>query len=114
MEKSLAVSSTTLLLLKLLEEQDLYGYQMIKALAARSDHTFELKAGTLYPLLKGLEEKGFLTSYEQATKENRTRKYYHLTQAGHTALQQKRAEWEDFSAAVNQVLKGGKQHVCLG
>lgn len=58
-DKSLLTGSTTTLILKLLEEKDMYGYEMIETLAQKSDHTFDLKAGTLYPLLHGLEKKGF-------------------------------------------------------
>ena len=50
-DKSLQTGSTGLLLLRLLEEQDLYGYEMIELLAERSNNVFSLKAGTLYPLL---------------------------------------------------------------
>lgn len=46
--KALLSGSTAMLLLKLLEEGDKYGYQMMEALAQRSDQTFQLKAGTLY------------------------------------------------------------------
>ena len=59
-DKTLLSGSTSMLLLKLLEEKDLYGYEMIESLRARSNNVFELKAGTLYPLLHSLEEKGFL------------------------------------------------------
>ena len=55
--KTLLSGSTSMLLLKLLEEKDLYGYEMIESLRARSNNVFELKAGTLYPLLHSLEEK---------------------------------------------------------
>ncbi len=48
-----------LLILRLLEE-DMYGYEMIEALREKSQNVFELKAGTLYPLLHGLEEKNFV------------------------------------------------------
>src|SRR5699024_2738779 len=64
-DKSLISGSTSMLVMKLLEEQDMYGYQMIAALKKRSNNVFELKAGTLYPLLHGKESKGYLTSYEQ-------------------------------------------------
>ena len=64
-DKSLVSGSTTMLLLKLLEEKDMYGYEMIEALRERSQNVFELKAGTLYPLLHNLEEKGMLTVYEK-------------------------------------------------
>ena len=57
-DKSLISGSTSMLVMKLLEEQDMYGYQMIAALKKRSNNVFELKAGTLYPLLHGMESKG--------------------------------------------------------
>ena len=60
-DKSMVSGSMALLVLKLLEDGDKYGYQMIEELKRRSDDTFHLKAGTLYPLLHGLEEKGFVT-----------------------------------------------------
>lgn len=50
-EKSLISGSMTMLLLKLLSEKDMYGYEMIEALRRKSQNVFELKAGTLYPLL---------------------------------------------------------------
>ena len=63
-DKSLVSGSTTMLVLKLLEEKDMYGYEMIDTLRGKSKNVFELKAGTLYPLLHGLEEKGFVEAYE--------------------------------------------------
>ena len=65
LEKSLVSGSTAMLLLKLLSEQDMYGYEMIETLKIRSENVFELKAGTLYPLLHSLEEKGLLTACEK-------------------------------------------------
>ncbi|MBR2896065.1 MAG: helix-turn-helix transcriptional regulator, partial [Oscillospiraceae bacterium] len=60
LERSLVSGSMGMLVMKLLEERDLYGYQMIEELKHRSDDTFHLKAGSLYPLLHGLEEKGYV------------------------------------------------------
>lgn len=57
-DKSLQAGSTSMLLLRLLEEGDRYGYQMIEELENRSDHTFSLKAGTLYPLLHRWRSRG--------------------------------------------------------
>lgn len=51
-----------MLLLALLEGRDMYGYEMIEALRARSNEVFRLKAGTLYPLLHSLEAQGWVTS----------------------------------------------------
>ena len=75
-DKSLLAGSTGLLILRLLEEGDLYGYQMIERLRERSDDTFSLKAGTLYPLLHTLEVQGLVRSYERAADGARVRKYY--------------------------------------
>lgn len=105
-EKSLLAGSTELLLLKLLEQEDMYGYQMIETLRERSDRTFELKAGTLYPLLHGLEQKGCIEAQE-AERGGRVRRYYHLTQTGRRLLAQKEAQWHAYTRAVNRVLKGG-------
>lgn len=106
MDKSLISGSTSMLVLRLLEEGDLYGYQMIERLRERSNHVFELKAGTLYPLLHGMEEKGFLTSYEQE-EGGKVRKYYHLTREGKKALKEKEEEWNTYRSAVEHVLQMG-------
>ncbi|MDF2686574.1 MAG: PadR family transcriptional regulator [Clostridia bacterium] len=108
-DKSLLTGSTTLLVLKLLDGKDMYGYQMIEELEKRSDYTFELKAGTLYPILHGLEEQEIVSSYDDNVVGARTRKYYHLTGKGKKLLNDKRAEWEVYTNAVNRVLKGGAQ-----
>ena len=49
-DKTLLAGSTGMLLLKLLEQEDMYGYQMIEELRRRSNHTFDLKSGTLYQI----------------------------------------------------------------
>lgn len=106
-DKTLLAGSTATLILKLLDGQDMYGYQIIVELARRSDNTFQLKAGTLYPLLHGLEKKGLLESYEEHADSARIRKYYRLTGKGKKYLKEKTAEWKAYSKAVDQVLEGG-------
>ena len=110
-DKTLTSGSTKLLLMKLLEQQDMYGYQMIEELARRSDHAFALKTGTLYPLLHSLEEKELIISYEKDEYAARPRRYYHLERKGQHLLREKEDEWSAFTAAVDRVLKGGG---CLG
>ncbi|MBC5648323.1 PadR family transcriptional regulator [Christensenella tenuis] len=105
-DRSLLTGSTTLLVLKLLENKDMYGYEMIEQLGKRSQNVFALKAGTLYPLLHGLEKKGMVQSYDREAG-GRTRKYYKLTNGGRKLLAEKRKEWDIFSSAVASVLKGG-------
>lgn len=112
-DKTLLAGSTATLILKLLDTQDMYGYQIIEELARRSDDTFQLKAGTLYPLLHGLEKKGYLDSYEQNADSARIRKYYHLTGKGRKFLKEKTAEWKTYSTAVSKILEGGLACECF-
>lgn len=105
-EKSLLSGSMTLLILKLLSEKDMYGYEMIDELRKKSQNVFELKAGTLYPLLHGLEEKGMLKVYEKEYV-GKIRKYYRITRSGSKLLEQKKAEWETYASAISSVLSMG-------
>ncbi len=107
-KQSLVPGSTQMLLLRLLAEGDLYGYQMIEELARRSDDTFALKAGTLYPILHGLEQAGLVESYERPGAEataGKPRRYYHLTKKGGVSLKAQTEEWERVSGAINRVLR---------
>lgn len=104
-EKSLISGSTSMLLLRLLSEKDMYGYEMIEALNQKSNNVFSLKAGTLYPLLHSLEEKNCLTSYERDAG-GKTRKYYTITGEGRRYLKNKQEEWKEYAAAVVDVLGG--------
>ena len=105
-DKSLLTGSMTMLILKLLSEKDMYGYEMIDTLRQKSQNVFELKAGTLYPLLHGLEDKGMLTVYEQEFL-GKTRKYYSITKEGKKLLKSKTEEWNEYSGAIANVLAMG-------
>ncbi|NBI86533.1 PadR family transcriptional regulator [Lachnospiraceae bacterium] len=102
-DKTMLSGSTMMLLLKLLSEKDMYGYEMIETLRNRSQNVFELKAGTLYPLLHQMEEKSFLTSYEDEAA-GKVRKYYSITKEGKKQLNQKKAEWKEYADAVAKIL----------
>lgn len=108
--KNLITGSTSMLILKLLDGEDMYGYQMIDTLGKRSDDTFSLKAGTLYPLLHDLEEKGMVNSYEKSADSGRLRKYYSITKKGKGMLAEKEDEWKVYVNAINQVLRGGESY----
>ena len=105
-DKNLLSGSTTLLVLSLLSTGDKYGYEMIAELDERSDHTFTLKEGTLYPILHGLEKEGAVKSYTKEADTGRTRKYYRITRKGLKALEEQKKEWVAFSEKVNAILAG--------
>ena len=112
-DKGLLTGSTTMLILKLLEDKDMYGYQMIEELSKKSNKTFNLKTGTLYPILHGLENEGMVSSYDDSADSARIRKYYHLTSKGKGLLIDKQAEWTAYAKAVNQVLSGGVHYATV-
>ena len=99
---------TGMLLLSLLSRREMYGYEMIAALEARSDHTFTLKEGTLYPVLHQLEKEGAVTCYEKQAPTGRVRKYYHITRKGLRLLGEKREEWRQFSRLVDAITASGR------
>lgn len=103
-DKSLMSGSTTLLILSLLAGDEMYGYQMITELARRSNHVFDLKEGTLYPILHGLEAEGLVSVREKKSDEGRVRKYYRVTRKGRKALDARKEEWTVFRDQVDAVV----------
>ena len=105
-DKSLVSGSTAMLLLKLLSEKDMYGYEMIETLRERSQNVFELKAGTLYPLLHAMEKEKLLQGREAPAPNGRTRRYYRITREGLRVLEEKASAWHTYAGAVTAVLAG--------
>ena len=105
--KKKPLEHTALLVLSLLKGQDLYGYQMITELERRSDHTFQMKEGTLYPILHGFEQEGLVKSYWQDGERGKRRKYYHITDRGLKMLNKSTEDWHSYSSAVEKVIRSG-------
>ena len=103
-ENDLRSGQTGMLLLRLLTDADLYGYELLLELRDRSNGVFDLKGGTLYPLLQKLEHLGWISSYEAIAGAGRMRRYYHLTSGGRAALIQQAAEWTQYATTVDQLL----------
>jgi PadR family transcriptional regulator PadR len=94
-----------LLLLSVLSAGPAHGYAIISALRDRSDGTFDLPEGTIYPALHRLEDARLLTS-SWAAGEGRRRRVYALTDVGAQALAAERTEWRRFSAGIGAVVGG--------
>ena len=97
--------STDSLLLYLIAQQPMYGYQIIKELERKSQGYFRFKEGTLYPALHRLERTGLILGKWQVLPGGRQRRYYHITGKGRYTLVEKRNQWQDFLAAMNLVLQ---------
>ena len=102
----LKVSSNSLLLC-LLEQQPMYGYQIVKELETRSEGYFKFKEGTLYPALHRLEKSGLIMGKWQMLPNGRQRRYYYITAKGHAKLAQERIQWQDFLNAVKLIMQPG-------
>lgn len=107
MRQKQAMEHTSLVVLHLLSMADMYGYEMIAALEKKCDSTFTMKEGTLYPILRGLENSGAVTAYRQVSPAGRERKYYHLTERGRKQLAEETRQWRAYEGAINAVLSMG-------
>lgn len=92
------------LVLALLEDGPLHGYGIIEQLRLRSDRTFDLPEGTVYPALYRLERAGAVTS-TRASVGGRSRRVYRLAKLGRAALKESRRDWVQFSEAVSGILR---------
>lgn len=92
------------IILKLVSERAMYGYEIIKVINERTKGEFEWKEGTLYPCLHRLECAGLITSEWHEAASGRKRKYYTITRKGTGMLKNKTSQWAAFTSAVNAVL----------
>ncbi len=98
--------STAVMILRLLVEKSMYGYQIVKELQIRSEGYFDLEQGTLYPALHRLEKDELVRSEWQVVEDGPSRKYYHITDKGRTALEKSARQWSDFSRHLLKLLDG--------
>ena len=95
---------TEAILLYLINEIPMYGYQIIKELEKRTTGYLRLKGGTIYPALQRLEGKGLVKSRWQQITERQRRRYYEITDKGRQFLADKLADWKEFSTAVSMLM----------
>jgi transcriptional regulator len=104
--RELKKGSTELLILALLEARPRHGYELARLIDIRSGGRLSLRVGSLYPILCRLEDKGLVAGRWVEKAGERRRRFYRLTPAGRTTLSEQRGVWEDFIAAINQILGG--------
>jgi PadR family transcriptional regulator PadR len=98
--------NTLTLILTLLGEQPMYGYQIAKEVERRSEGALRFRQGLLYPALHQLEREGLVESEWRVSSQGPRRKYYRLTAKGKREAERLRSRWTVFSSAVDKVLKG--------
>ena len=104
LEKELKRGTLEMLLLKLVAERPMYGYEIMTTLEKRAGQ-LELKENTLYPVLYRLEKDGFVQAQWETLDRGVPRKYYQPTPAGMEELKRLVGEWNEFSRIVNQLLQ---------
>jgi PadR family transcriptional regulator len=98
--------SVSTLVLTVLRDGPLHGYQIAREIERRSAGYFDCKEGTLYPALHRLEREGLLEAEWRPAGEQRRRKYYTLTAAGAHRLAESAEEWRTFSTRLLQMIEG--------
>ena len=96
-----------MLLLRLLQEQPQYGYELVRAIRQRTAGTLDFGEGAIYPVLHRLEQDGLLRSRRQSVA-GRSRVVYRLTRAGTERLDRTSSRWEEVVRSVNSLLHGGE------
>lgn len=99
-----------LLCILLLEERDMYGYEMVQEIRKRSEGLLELNITTLYLALKRLNEHGYVSMYysdAEAARE-RSRIYYHLEETVGEYKQKLKEEYERVTLGVRRFLEFGQ------
>ena len=103
-ERELKRGTLEMILLKLISERPMYGYELISTLEKRGGQQFLLKEGTLYPVLYRLENAGFIQANWETLDRGVPRKYYKLTEAGIHQMLALVEDWREFYAVVNRIL----------
>lgn len=92
-----------LLLLRLLGEREMYGYELVRSIRSATGEAISLGEGVIYPVLHGLEKHGALKSRRKAVA-GRTRVYYALTARGRQRLQRLQSDWNRIQGGVANAL----------
>lgn len=103
-DRELKRGTLEMILLRLLAERTMYGYELVSTLEKRGGEQFQIKEGTLYPVLYRLESAGFIEPHWETLERGVPRKYYQLTSLGTEQLARLIQDWKNFTTAVNQLL----------
>ncbi len=104
-DRELLKGNTATVVLAILSEGPLHGYQVAKEMRQRSGDTLQLGQGVLYPILHRLEDRGLIKGEWEQSTSTPSRKRYAITARGRAELRAKRIEWDAFAKAMAQVLQ---------
>lgn len=93
-----------MLLLKLLSEEDCYGYQITQIIKEVSDGSIIVREPSMYPILYRLQERGFISSYKEKGNGRMERVYYHIEEGGKTELEKLIGAYKQVQDGANAIL----------
>ena len=91
--KELIGASAIPIILSILRQGDNYGYEIVQRVKEATNGEISWKEASIYPVLKKLENSGYIKSYWKMVKSERPRKYYTILSDGKKQLDQSMREW---------------------
>ena len=110
--ENLKRGTVEMILLHLLEDRKMYGYEILQQMRARSDGKFDLKDGSMYPVLYRMIDKGLITDEQVLVGKRRTRVYYSLTEEGKKYLDQITAEYFYITEGIEKIMNYREDSSC--
>lgn len=98
-----------MLTLKALTLQPMHGWGISIRLRQMSGDVFDVNQGSLYPALQRMLRRGLIRAYYADSENNRKARFYEITREGRRQLEERMADWEHSSRAVNRVLRFAPQ-----
>jgi transcriptional regulator len=105
MDTELLKGTLSLLILSLLSRKAMYGYEIAATVHRDTAGAFTWREGSLYPSLHKLEQGGLIVGEWEEKETGRKRRYYHITDRGRKALEEKERSWAELCLAVNGILE---------
>ncbi len=105
LKESIGKGSIELVLMSMLLEEDMYGYQLVQSISEISNGLLSINTGAMYTSLYKLEEEGYITSINMKVKNRQVRIYYHLTDSGRKRREELLSEYVKLQNAMNCLLR---------
>ena len=103
-KNNLITGITELLVLKILEQQDSYVYEIQKMINNNSEHLLSISLNTIYTVTYKLQNENLISEYSKLVGKKRTRVYYHLEETGKEYLTKITAKYNNMIDGVNHII----------
>ena len=110
--ENLKRGTVEMILLHLLLERDMYGYEILQEMSIRSKGKFVLKDGSMYPILYRMIDKELIKDEQVLVGKRRTRVYYHITDKGINYLEEIKKEYFFITEGINNILNSQEENEC--